>query len=591
MEKKAKKTGIRQVVRRFGGGREAFYYITLAASALSGVLIVLPYYFIWKLAGEIILRYESLTPEAIRKYALLIFVTQIIVILSGVLANICSHLLAFRVEKNIRRQAIAHFLELPIGFFENEDSGRLRRLIDDNASNTHSFLAHVFPDIMAATVAPLALLALIIMIDWRFGLLCILGIGAAMFFMQTLMGEEAKNYMADYMASSEALSVNGVEFIRGIPVVKVFNQTVESFQRFYQTIMNYDQKAKFFVNYCKKPMLRYTLSLFAPTLLTVLLAIGLIGGAENPRQLFVNALFYVMTSLLLHNLLMKFAMVSEAQGMYQVTFQKLDELFAQAKMPVLPGEHRAEEGIVLEGVTFTYPGKPQPAVKDFSFHFAPNKSYALVGASGSGKSTLLRLMARFYDTDSGSIRLNGTPVTALPEEELLSRFAIVFQESHLLKTSLRENITMGGSFSDEEIHQALRLSAAEDILARMPEGLDTKIGSEGTYVSGGEAQRLALARAFLRQAPILLLDEATAFADPENEHKIQAALQKLKTGKTTIMVAHRLNTVQEADQILVMQAGSLIACGSHDELMKNCSYYQNLYQEYQRSIEWRVSND
>ena len=587
MKNKKKDRSIKGVVKRFAPEKMTFYYITIICGIISGAAAVIPYYLIWKTVS---LLFENQHKADIGSYALYIFITQVIGLISGFLALLASHVMAFRVEKNIRRDMIAHFLKLPIGYFENEDSGRLRRLIDDNASKTHAFIAHTFPDIVAASTVPFLFIILLFTADIRFALLCILGVAVGMCSLMTIMGPKNKVFMKEYMESSERLSINGVEFIRGMPIVKVFNQSVESFQKFYATIKEYDSRAKKFVNICRTPMIIYIVAIYAPTMLLGPLCILLLGSSKAPVALIINSVLYIIISMLLHSVLMRFTTVSEAKNVFGVIVDKLDDIFDTPQMKQEDFKELKESGIVFENVSFTYNTKTESAVRDLSFRFERGKTYALVGASGSGKSTVLSLIGRFYDINRGGIRIDGKDIRSLKEDKLLSKLAIVFQESRLLKTTLRENIAMGKDLPDNEILRALKLAQCEDILKRFDKGLDTVIGENGNYVSGGEAQRFAIARAFLRESDILLLDEATAFADPENEKAIQISIDKLKEGKTCIMIAHRLNAIKNADCIIAMKEGTIEAFGTHEERMKKSSYYKDLFEDYSRSIQWRVAN-
>lgn len=586
-KEKKSKTSISSIVNLYGQDKKLFYPLSILVSIFSGIVTIAPYYFVWKISMELILA-GHLNIRLIKTYALYIFISQVIGILTSLLSQYFSHILAFRVEKNIRKNAVSHLMKLPIGFFENEDSGRIRRMIDDNASKTHSFIAHIMPDMASAFIIPVLMLALIVLVDIRLGAICLLGIAFAIASMSMIMGPKTKKLMEDYMTTSEKLGISGVEFIRGMPVVKVFNQTVESFQKFYSAIMDYDQKAKFFVNHCRLPMSLYTLALYLPTILIGPITILLIDGVDQPLKLLTDSILYIMITMNLHSSLMKLASLSEAKNQFMVTIQKLDTIFDLEPMKEIEYPQFDETGIVFDQVSYTYPSKDLPAITNINLHFDRNKTYALVGESGSGKSTLLNLIGRFYDIDEGQIRIDGVNIKSLTEDDLMSKLAIVFQENKLLKKSLKDNLCMGHSYSDKQIDQAIETSSCQDILSRMENGLDTMIGQKGTYISGGEAQRISIARAFLKDSPILLLDEATAFADPENENKIQKSLEKLKANKTSIMIAHRLNSIKNVDEIIVMKKGQILDKGDHDYLMNNCDYYADLYNNYSKSIEWRV---
>lgn len=594
---KRKKNGLSETVRRYGKGRKSFFYTTLLFSAIYGLSSILPYYFIWKIINALVRGAisQSLDTSLIVHYALWIVASQLIGLIVYFIALASSHILAFRVEKNIRKEAMAYVLELSLGFFQNHDSGVLRRLVDDNASKTHGLIAHVLPDVTGAMVVPVCLVVVLFLVDWRFGLLCVSGVAIAFFNMATLLQGSARLMMDKYAQASESLSANGVEYIRGIPVVKVFNQTVESFKRFHDSILDYDKHAKNFVNFCRPAMSRYTVSLYAPVLLLPLLCIFLMPGSVQPVELFVKCLFYVMIAILFYTSLMRTMAINEQLNVFNVTLARLDTIFSQNKMIVKEEQKKKEEGIVFENVSFTYPSKDEVALKDINLHFEKGKSYALVGKSGSGKTTLVHLIARFYDITQGSLRMDGKELRNIENDELLKELSIVFQMNKLMKNTLRENITMGGDFSEEEIKDALEKAGGQDILERMEQGLDTMLGTKGTYLSGGEIQRVALARAFLRKSKVLLLDEATAYADPENEEVIQQSIKKLREEEkqresVIIMIAHRLNTVKDADQIILMDEGRILEQGSHKELMERCETYRKMYEEFTRSIEWRVKH-
>ncbi|MDO5716669.1 MAG: ABC transporter ATP-binding protein [Tissierellia bacterium] len=579
---------IKSTIMKFAREKSHLYYVTLITSALNGILSVIPYYFIWKILRELVVHFDSIDGHKIIWYGIYIFGSQVLGIIMNFSALLASHYMAFRVETNIRKKSVAHLLTLPIGFFENQDSGRLRRIIDDNASKTHSFIAHIFPDSAAAFSVPVTLFVLMFIINYKLALVCVMGVVLGLLCLMRMTRGDGTKIMEEYMKASENLNINGVEYIRGIPVVKVFNQTVESFQRFYAAIMEYDEKAKQSVRYFQTPMVLYNVALNLPAVLLIPVCILMMGQTEDPLSLFVECIFFLIMSLMLHTTLMRLMTISEGQNIYRVTLTKLHEFFEEKGRTVIPSEKREEEGIVFDHVHFTYPEKTTEALSDIHFHFEKKKSYALVGASGSGKSTLVSLIAGFYSLDSGEIRLDGENIASIPQNELLSKMAIVFQQSSLLKQSLRDNIAMGLQVGDEEILHAMEQSQCTDILDRMDRGLDTMLGTKGTYVSGGEAQRIALARAFLRNRDILLLDEATAYADPENEALIQQSIDALKREKTTITIAHRLNSIKDVDEIVFMDRGKIVATGSHDTLMEKEARYRELYEEYSRSIAWKA---
>ncbi len=598
--------GVYGTVELFAREKKHLYFLVIIASAVYGVMSVAPYYFIWKLAVHIAENFSSPDLDTVVRYALYIGISQIIGIGMNFASLLSSHILAFRIEKNIRKESLKHLVRLPVGFFANEDSGRLRRLIDDNASKTHSLIAHSFPDFTSSLVVPAVLIFMLFTVNIKFGIICILSVLLAFMNMRSFTSEEAKTFMGKYMTAAERLSVSGLEYIRGIPVVKVFNQTVESFQRYYRTIMEYDQDAKNFVNFCRRPMILYTVSLYLPAVVLGPVCIFLINRGGEPLELLNEYLFYVIISLLFNSVLMKVNTISESKNQFEVIMERLKEIFALEPMKVRTGcsesavsedskaseeDFKDEEGIVFDNVYFSYTGDENYVLKNINLKFKKNRTYAIVGGSGSGKTTLVNLIGRFYDVSSGSIRIGGKDIREMTEDELMSQMSIVFQQSSLLQRSIRENIDMDFGASDEEIMKAVRDSNSEDIIGRMEDGLDTVIGTEGTYLSGGEKQRIALARAFLRKRDILLLDEVTAFADPENEEKIGQSIDRLKKGRTTVMIAHRLNTVRDADEIIVLSSGEVEDRGRHEELLERCRTYRELYEEFSKGIEWRAEND
>ncbi|MDO5714420.1 MAG: ABC transporter ATP-binding protein [Tissierellia bacterium] len=589
MKKDEKKITIKSVIKKFAPEKKHLYGVTLVTSGLAGIMQVIPFYLVYKLIEELLLQNMNLGMERVREYAIYIFVTQVMGILANFGALYASHSLAFRVETNMRKNGVTHLVTLPIGFFQNEDTGRLRRVIDDNASQTHTFLAHIFPDMTSAMVIPLLLILIIVFVDLRLGFVCIIGIVLSFVFMGSIMANsEMREKMNDYATSGEQLNISGVEYIRGIPIVKVFNQSVESFQKFYESIMDYDRRAKDLVFGFKRPMIFNILSLNAPAILLGPIALFLLQGDAHPKELFVKAIFYIIISFLLQSAFMKVTTINEAQQQFQVALNRLEDILALEPGKVEEHPSVSEKGVLLKDVVFTYPNREEKVLDHVNFHFEKGKSYALVGGSGSGKSTLIKLIARLYDVDQGGIYVEGKDVRSYEMEDLLNHMAIVFQETSLLKGTLRENITMGQEYSDQEVLQAMKNAQCMDIYERMDKNLDTFIGTKGTFVSGGEAQRIALARAFLKNSDILLLDEASAYADTENEEKIRKSIALLKKNKLTISIAHRLNSIKGSDVILVLKEGSIIASGSHNELMENSREYRELFNEYKGSIDWKI---
>lgn len=583
---------LKQVIKQFGGNKAFLMPISLLVSGIGAVAGVLPYYFIWKLISELILHFGDVDQKKIFNLAIIIVASQIVSILLNISAGLISHAIAFRVESNIRRQSVQHILRLPLGYFDRNETGRIRKIIDDNASLTHSFLAHMLPDLANVIVTPITLLALLLTVDIRFFWLCLGGFVVAGVAMSIMMTKEGKNFMVQYMKSLENLNSEGVEYVRGIPVVKVFNQSVRSFKRFYSAIMEYDKYATGFVIYCRKGMLLYALAFHLVTMLIGPLCLALIKGSSDPVGIFINAIFYIIISLLFNTTIMKTLTISETINQFEISVGKIKEILNEKTVEIKDVPKKDEEGIVFDNVRFSYSGSDRNVLDGIDLKFEKGKIYALVGLSGSGKTTLISLISRFYDVTEGAIRIDGRDVRSIPEAELSQKVALVMQENAILKDTLYENITMKDkSKSREEVMRAISESGSEDIVEKLSDGIDTKLGVKGSYLSGGEIQRMAIARAFLKDSSILLLDEATAYADPENEHKIRKAFESLKKDKTTIMIAHRLNTIRDVDEIIVIDNGKIAAKGSHDDLIVNSPEYKKLYEEFAKSIEWRVDND
>lgn len=596
-ERKPKDFSLFSVSRRFGGDKAKNLPICLGVAALGAALGVLPYFFVWRLIKQLLISYETLSWTLIGQSAGIIFLTQVAAACLNLYASVLSHKLAFRLEKNLRREQMAHLLDLPPGRFAHTKSGRLRRLIDDNASRTHQLVAHLMPDTAAAFTGPLVLLILILTVDIRFGLLCIGGLILAVFSLSGMMSQGNKERMEKYFIAGEELGATGTEFFRGIPVVKVFNQSVHSMRAFVKSIQDYSDLCLAFSFGSRIPMIFYTVSLCLPTLAVMPLAVRLMGKGDEPLVLLSSCLFYVVVSQLFNGAFMRLMTVTSATKSYELVGERIYEILSEKPLPVISGkaetisEQDKDFDISLRGLDFTYPGREEKALSGIDLRFEKGKTYALVGASGSGKSTLIKMIARYYDPDEGAVYLHGRDIRGLTEDELYRHLAIVFQENKLFKASLRDNLCMGRDYSDEQLLEALEKANATDILERFNEGLDTMLGTRGTYLSGGEVQRVAIARAFLKPAEILLLDEATASADLQNEARIYESLERLKEGKTTLMITHRLNNVQHADRIIVMEKGRAAAEGVHDELLETCPQYAALYHEYRRSLDWRIEKE
>lgn len=572
------------------GRRKALLPVAIVLSALGGLAGLAPFVFIWLIVRELLSGGDIGAQTQVTSYAWWAAGTAVggVVLYFGAL--MCSHLAAFRVESNIRKSAMRRIVGMPLGFFDSNTTGRIRKIIDDNASITHSFLAHQLPDMAGTALVPLLAVVLIAAFDWRLGLACLVPVFTAMGIMAYTMNTRGREFMRQYMNLLEQMNTEAVEYVRGIPVVKVFQQTVYSFKNFYRTIMQYNHTATRYTRLWERPMTLYTVIINSFAYFLVPVAVILTGMGEGVGTVLVNFILFVLVTPVFSECVMKSMYIGQAFAQADEAVRRLDSLTAYPTLketaePVQPATY----GITFSNVTFAYPGTDTDVLKNVTFTVQQGKRVALVGASGSGKTTIARLVPRFYDVDGGSVRIGGVDVRDISHKELMRTVSFVFQNPQLIKTTILENIVYGRPEATmEEVNRAVEMAQCREIIDRLPDGLDTVIGTEGTYLSGGERQRIALARAFLKNAPVIVLDEATAFADPENEHLMQAALRELTRGKTVITIAHRLTSVADADEILVIDNGRIAERGTHDTLLGMKGIYYDRWNEYCRAVNWTI---
>ena len=579
------------------GKRKVLLPAAMLLSALSALAGMLPYILIWLIVREL-LEYGEITSSGnVVTYAWWAAGMAVASIVLYFAALMSSHLAAFRVESNLRKEAMRQIVRMPLGFFDINTSGRIRKIIDDNAGVTHSFLAHQLPDLAATFLVPLVAVILIFMFDWILGLACIVPVIIAMLVMGFMMNAEGRQFMKSYMTSLEEMNTEAVEYVRGIPVVKVFQQTIYSFKNFHRCIMNYNKMVFGYTRMWEKPMSLYTVIINGFVFFLAPLAILLIGYSGNYASVLLNFFLFVLITPVFSQSIMKSMYLNQALGQASEAIGRLENLVAYEHLTVVAHPQPVKEfSIQFEKVSFSYPGANQKAVDDISFTITQGRTVALVGASGGGKTTIARLVPRFWEATEGKVLIGGINVREIAPEELMKHISFVFQNTKLFKTSLLENIKYGNpNATMEEVERAVDMAQCREIINKLPLGLNTKIGTEGTYLSGGEQQRIALARAILKNAPIIVLDEATAFADPENEHLIQQALKELTKGKTVLMIAHRLSSITDADNILVIDKGKIAEQGTHAKLLEKQGIYYNMWNEYQQSVRWtigkEVSND
>lgn len=579
------------------GKRKVLLPAAMLLSALSALAGMLPYILIWLIVRELLEHGEITSSGNVVTYAWWAAGMAVASIVLYFAALMSSHLAAFRVESNLRKEAMRQIVRMPLGFLDINTSGRIRKIIDDNAGVTHSFLAHQLPDLAATFLVPLVAAILIFVFDWILGLACIVPVIIAMLVMGFMMNAEGRQFMKSYMTSLEEMNTEAVEYVRGIPVVKVFQQTIYSFKNFHRCIMNYNKMVFGYTRMWEKPMSLYTVIINGFVFFLAPLAILLIGYSGNYASVLLNFFLFVLITPVFSQSIMKSMYLNQALGQASEAIGRLENLVAYEHLTVVEHPQPVKEfSIQFEKVSFSYPGTNQKAVDDVSFTIPQGNTVALVGASGGGKTTIARLVPRFWEATEGKVLIGGINVREIAPEELMKYISFVFQNTKLFKTSLLENIKYGNPDATmEEVERAVDMAQCREIINKLPLGLNTKIGTEGTYLSGGEQQRIVLARAILKNAPIIVLDEATAFADPENEHLIQQALKELTKGKTVLMIAHRLSSITDADNILVIDKGKIAEQGTHANLLGKQGIYYHMWNEYQQSVRWtigkEVSND
>lgn len=585
---KQKKPSVLKRSLHYAGKKRYMLPLAMVFSALSGILVLMPMVYIHKIVSGIILS-GSVDGGAIRYYAILAASFAAAGMLLYFCALMVSHLFAFEVEANIIKLSVKKMMAKPLGFFANRESGNLRKTIVDGAGETHTMLAHQLPDIAMTIVSPIVLLIFFFLFDWRLGLVSLVPMVITMLLMATMATPKSKKLREEYYEGLANLSAESVEYVRGIPVVKTFAQSVESFDRFYTLIVKLKDFVVRWSMGFKNKMSLYEAISSSTAFFLVPVAIMMITSGGDMREVLGNSVIYLLIGPVFGVFMMRSATMQNFIYFAELALDKIDTALDYEDLTY--GEATAVgEGLEFRNVSFSY-GKDK-VLDNVSFKVNKGETVALVGASGGGKTTVARLAARFYDADEGYIFIGGTSIKEYKKEALSQKVAFVFQMSKLFKMSLRENLLLGDpNASDEEIEQALVRAGAKEIVDNLEKGLDTVYGTKGTYFSGGEIQRLSIARAFLKNADFVILDEATAFADPENEHIIQASFKELSKDKTTLMIAHRLSTVVNADRILVMENGKIVESGTHNELLTLGGVYKKLWSEYQKAANWRIGGD
>lgn len=589
-EKKQKEESLLKQLFNFAGNYKYLSILSAVLAAVSALVALVPFYYIWRIMQEVIrVKLNFARAHGIASYGWHAVGYALLGMLLYIAGLMCSHMAAFRVQASMRTIMMEHIMKLPMGFIESEGSGKIRKIVIDSSAATETYLAHNLPDKAVSVATPVGLIALLLVFDWRLGLICLIPAVLGFLFMGSMMGKDMENSMKEYQNSLETMSAEAVEYVRGIPVVKTFGQTVFSFKRFKDSIDKYEKWTLDYTKRMRKPMVAFTTAVNS-TFAFIIVAAYLLGGHGISGKLGLNLFFYIIITPILTTTLMKLAYAGEAQLQVKDALMRMGSLMDRKPLPEpQQGKLPKDSSLSLDGVVFAYEDAEKNAVDGVTLQIKAGEHVAFVGPSGGGKTTLASLIARFWDVKEGSIKLGGVDVRDITSSELMNQISYVFQDSKLLKMSILENVRIGRpDATDAEVMKALEEAQCMDIVEKLPDGVHTMIGAEGTYVSGGEAQRLSIARAFLKNAPVLILDEATAFADPDNEQRVQAAFEKLSKDKTVIMIAHRLSTVTNADRIYVLKDGTVAESGSHEELIAQSGDYAHMWEEYNKSVNWKV---
>lgn len=569
----------------YAGNHKYLTYTSWILSALSAAVALIPFIYIWAIINNVI---KNDTSKLIH-YGWMAVIFAVVSLLLYIGGLMCSHLSAFRVATNIRIKAIHHITTLPLGFMDKFGSGKMRKIINESSGATETYLAHQLPDKAGAIVTPIGLLLLLFFFDWKLGLLSLIPVVIAFAIMTTMSGKNMQVKMKEYQNALDDMSNEAVEYIRGIPVVKTFGQTVFSFKKFKATIDRYSEWAISYTKDLRLPMTFYTTAINA---VFAFLIAGIIIFCRNniTNALLLNLMFYIIITPIITVTLNKLMFMNENEMIVNDAMERIDSVLnLQPMSEPNQSDVPKDYSIAINNLTYSYDGQKN-AINNVSLTIPSKQTVAFVGPSGSGKSTLANLISRFFDCDNGSISIGGVDIKSIKKNDLMNYISFVFQNSRLIKASIYDNVRLSKpNTSREEVIDALNKAQCGDIIEKLPNGIDTIIGSKGIYLSGGEQQRITIARVILKNSPIIILDEATAFADPDNENKVQKAFSQMADGKTVIMIAHRLTTVTNADTIYVFDNSEIVESGTHSELLSQNGMYNKMWNEYQKSIDWKVS--
>lgn len=579
----------------YSGNYKYLSILGMILSALSAICLLIPFIYIWNVVNALL----SVAPnfsqaQNLDTYAFNAFSFAIVGIVLNFFGLMGTHLSAFKNEKNMKDAAINHLLKLPLGYFSNHTSGGLRKVIDFSTTKTETFLAHQLFDLTGAIVTPIVFLILLFSFDWILGLICLIPIVLCFIFMYPMFSAESQNLMVQYQTYLEKMNGEAVEYVRGIPVTKAFQQSVYSFKNFIDAIKNY---AKFSANYSlstQLPMTSFTVSINGFFALLIPAGI-LLAGSSVDKNFLADFMFYVIFTPICAVMMNRIMTVSQDWMLASHALEGIEKILAEKPLVEATYPQKLKNhSIEFEEVYFDYEktATDEHILNDINLRINENETVALVGPSGGGKTTIASLIPRFWDVDEGSVKVGEIDVKDISTKDLMENISFVFQNTTLFKDSIYNNVAIGRKgASKEDVKKALSLAQCDDIIDELPDGIDTVIGTEGTYLSGGQQQRIALARAILKDAPIIILDEATALADPENEYMIQKAISEITKDKTVIMIAHRLSTVKNVDKIYVVDNGRIVEEGNHDSLVKDSNLYSRMWYEFNQSIQWKVKNE
>ena len=587
MEKeKTQKFDHMKLINDYAGSYKNLIAAGRLTAAISAVLSLIPFYDLWKIIKTAINGEEL---SKIKAYAWQAVILTVLSLLVYIAALFCTHIAAFRVQANMRSRLMRRIITLPLGVFDEDGTGKIRRIVNDSTAATETFIAHNLPDKVVAAVTPVGLMVLIFAFNWKIGIICLIPALIGFVCMMSMMGKGMQEKMTEYQNALADMSREATEYVRGIPVVKTFGQTVYSFKRFKASIDNYGKWTTDYTLMLRKPMIGFMTCINAIFAFIVFAAFMVTKDGTSQADI-LNIMYYIIVTPLITVALTKVAYSGEAEMTLVDAMKRVESIMAIEPLTESVGENVPKDNsIELRNISYRYKDATRDAVSNVSLKIKQGEHVAFVGPSGSGKTTIAELIARFFDVKDGEILIGDTDIRKVPQKSLMDRVSFVFQDSRLIKTSILDNVRMAKpDASEEEVLEALNKAQCMDIINKLPDGIHTVIGEKGTYLSGGEQQRITIARAVLKDSPILILDEATAFADPDNEAKVQAAFDELSKDKTLIMIAHRMSTVMNADRIYVLDKGSLVESGNHEELMNQNGLYRKLFDEYTKSIEWKV---